>query len=133
MNLYSQRTASASGLPRLQQTCVEWSKRVLRNYKIKTYAATANRTTRRLTVFIVVVIEPRPLWSTHSQCSSFIGGQHWVKRLELMTCNSQQREREDVIRQQREINLHSSEDASQVHFAKICSQMQLFYRGPTLG
>ena len=37
--------------------------------------------------------EPRPLWITHSQSSSFIGGgQHWVEILQLMTCNSQQRE-----------------------------------------
>ena len=66
---------------------IERSKRGLR--KIKTYAATANRTTRRLTAFIiVVVIEVCPLWSTHIKSSSFIGGQHWVKRLQLMTCNS---------------------------------------------
>ena len=51
---------------------IERSKRGLR--KIKTYAATANRTTRRLTAFIVVVIEPCPLWSTHIKSSSFIGG-----------------------------------------------------------
>ena len=72
---------------------IERSKRGLR--KIKTYAATANRTTRRLTAFIiVVVIEVCPLWSTHIKSSSFIGGQHWVKRLQLMTCNSQQREQD---------------------------------------
>ena len=74
---------------------MERSKRdILR--KIKTYAATANRTSRRLTVFIIVLIEPCPLWSTHTKSSPFIGGQHWVKRLQLMTCNSQQREQEKV-------------------------------------
>ena len=65
--------------------------------------ATANRTIRRLKVYIVLVIEPRPLWSKHSLTQLFYcPDQHWVMRLELMTCNSQQIEQPYIIRQRRE-------------------------------
>ena len=46
---------------------------VKKGNNIKTYTATVNRTTRRLTVFILVV-SPRPLWTRHSTASSFMGG-----------------------------------------------------------
>ena len=48
------RTTLASGLLNLQQTYVERSKSLL-IYKIETYVVTVNRTTRRLTMLILVM------------------------------------------------------------------------------
>ena len=80
-NSFGLRATSSSA-----DLCGRESKRVLRN-QIKTYAATANRTTRRLTVFIVVV--NLVLSEANTPHPALLqGGQHWVKRLQLMTCNS---------------------------------------------